>query len=190
VLDTSQFNIKFNIAKLDPLIKADVYNSRVGGGPPADPAPSAHDSLTLAGYTVRLQPRYLDDLFTPVSFSSTGLTFASGGDKDTEGNSVDKYSISISGANPSVAFSNAVATDKLPKQDVDGLLFFELKYYAFGTRASKGIGWTIRNGLIRAVDGTLNPGGATETGKGMGSHFLVKIGAGSPEGLEEVTVMY
>jgi hypothetical protein len=57
-------------------------------------------------------------------------------------------------------------------KDIDALLKFELHYYPFGTSASGGTLWKIRNGLT--------PGQLDDNSDNEGSAFLVTFGGGSP----------
>jgi hypothetical protein len=180
---TTTFTVKFDIGKLADLLDADTNTS---GTPKV---------LTIADYNVRLWARYRGNpknAFTTVTFtgddsSSDGVTAT-----DVVKNGSDGYKIMVynDGSNDSpVSFTNVIANNhNLPAKDVDGLLEFELKYYAFGTPDSKGRLWIIRNGLTRTTDGTFNVNGTTEIGTGTGSFLVVKIGAGSEEQGEEVLV--
>jgi hypothetical protein len=127
-------------------------------------------TLTIQDYKVNLHPRY------PGSFDRVSLNPAG----KTPGNG--PYPLDIT--NP-ISFTNVPSTGKLPKVDVDGLVQFELQYYAFGTKDSTGSPWVIRNGLQRSADDTAG----TPTGSGNGSYFVVRFGEGSPAQDPTVTIV-
>jgi hypothetical protein len=123
-----------------------------------------NDALSIAEHNVRLYPRYdKTDHFPPVvltpSVSPTDITFTN---------------------NP------ALTNGKLPNRDADGLLAFELTYYAFGAEDSGGISWIIRNGLSGSGEDSV-PDGDTGRGIGTGTCFLVKFGKGTPDSLSTIT---
>jgi hypothetical protein len=166
----AKFTVTFNIAKLTPLIEAN-WNTNSGS-----------KMLTIKDYGVSLKPRYpeaTEDDFTPVTLickSADGPVAYPTGSLPLS----PPYTYNLT-TNTVIAFDNYNAEgphQQLPVKHVDGLLRFELKYHAFGTEASGGTLWFIRNGLNRTPDIGTNSGG----------DFLVKIGTGSAERTEPVTV--
>jgi hypothetical protein len=75
-------------------------------------------------------------------------------------------------------------TNVLPDNNKDGHLIFELKYYAFGTAASGGSPWTIRNGLNSARDAK-DKSEIVFTGDTYGGAFHLVFGAGDPDQRDE-----
>jgi hypothetical protein len=179
---SDKFEVRFHVPKLDPLIKMDINTD------------ATVSMLTIAGYNVGLVPRYTTDYFKPVTFvaDATKVSEESTGDTDPDGTSAARYKITIPTTAPlSITFGNNPSdaiNGGLPAKDVDGLLRFELTYYAFGTRASKGMGWTIRNGLDRTADDD-DTTGTTGNG-GIGGYFPVKIGKGSDPQPQDVIIFY
>jgi hypothetical protein len=162
--DSTTFTVQVSLAGLGPLIKADIHTD------------TSSTKLTIEAARVRLWPRYLEENFNPVDLVST----------PTPPGTVDT-------ANP-IAFVNAPSgtANQLPNWDVDTVLQCDLKYYAFGTILSGGTPWIIRNGIDGTEDDT--PSGETPNkkstiGSGTGGFIVVKIGQGSPEELQEVTVI-
>ncbi|MDR1301869.1 MAG: hypothetical protein LBK43_05305 [Treponema sp.] len=161
---TDTFTVAFNIAKLEQL-----YLAETGGA-----------TLTIQDYKVVLWPRYVGEFFTPVILSADTVSGTVIG--PTHANPDDPYEYSSIANNSTISFTNAVASSKLPNKDIDGVLQFELTYQAFGTKVAKGIPWIIRNGLDRTEDKTPDTS--------AGSYFVVKIGAGTPDTDENVTITY
>jgi hypothetical protein len=179
------FGVKFNVAKLDPLIEVD-FNT--------DPSSRA---LTIANDPlVRLRPRYVQDSFTPVPLPIDITGDGTDGKAEVEEVDVDddtiddSYKITIADGNSDGNLDPVffVTKTSLPSKDedkllaLDGLLQFELKYYAFGTPKSNGTAWRIRNGIDRSLDATykeVGTGPAKEIGTGNGGLFLVRFGIGS-----------
>jgi hypothetical protein len=167
--DTDKFTVNVSLAGLTPLIRADPATALDS----SDSTKFSTQKLTIAAARVRLWPRYLKENFNPVDLvTSTALTSG------------------VDTTNP-IAFVNAPATAPLPNWDVDTVLQCDLKYYAFGTALSEGTPWIIRNGIDATEDDT--PSGETPNkstiGSGTGGFIVVKIGQGSPEELQEVTVI-
>jgi hypothetical protein len=161
IADADTFTVTFNIAKLAPLINADIATTNT----------TSVRKLTIADYNVQLWARYVNDEFPSVVLKS-----------GTTPNVVYE-------ADAPVSFTNTPGTHKLPKRNVDGVLQFELTYYAFGTDQSKGTAWIIRNGLNRTKDDTTaDKANGNTTGTGPGSYFVVKIGSGTPIEDESVTI--
>jgi hypothetical protein len=169
------FRVKFHIAKFEPLWKA-------------EPFTEDERKLTIADYTVRLWPRFAADYFNPII-----LTF--------DGSDIDPAALTRNGSSFTISEMSAVEVDgngdggisfvntpsqpsgQLPQINADGVLQFDLEYYAFGDPNSGGYKWIIRNGLyapgedIGAEGANLN----NPTGKGVnpGSFIVVKFGTGS-----------
>ncbi|MDR2446019.1 MAG: hypothetical protein LBD58_01810 [Treponema sp.] len=151
---------RFNLAKFTPLILADVTNT------------GSSDTLSIAKCNAQLIPRYIDDYFAPVPLSPVA------NDPDEEGKIDTKSPFSVT---EPLSFKGEA--EFLKKRDVDGLLAFELTYYAFGVPESGGIPWSIRNGLNGRAEDDIperdGDGKPTGRGVGAGSRFLLKFGAGS-----------
>jgi hypothetical protein len=149
-----KFTVTFNIAKLEPLINADINTT----------GPGTDRKLTLADHKVRLWPRYVNDVFSYIVLNPPA----------TITNGIYPTDVPLSFVSAPTA-----TADRLPKRNVDGILQFELFYYAFGTTDSKGTKWIIRNGLNRTDDTLTAAEAGGTTGTGPGSYFLVKIGSGT-----------
>ncbi|MDR3129975.1 MAG: hypothetical protein LBU18_00335 [Treponema sp.] len=177
VPDTATLTVQFNVVQLKALLAAEGDSSNPG-------------AITLIP-NVRLdpfsgQPPYG---FTPIAFTPTtgsnatnqaeifGVSAAS-----TAGTGAYKF-IKVSGYTSSntsfISFVSVVSTNKLPKNNTDGLLVFELGYRAFGETASGGFLWTIRNGLNEGED-TAAAASTDTTGDTDGGSFRIKFGAGAP----------
>jgi hypothetical protein len=165
-IDPSQdiFRVRFNIGKFRPLIKADISNT------------GDSNMLSIAEHNVRLRSRYDDDPFSPVILTPVGV--------DDQGKATKILAESPYMANEyGLLFSNdpTLSYGRLPNRNVDGLLEFELKYYAFGASDSGGSPWIIKNGLFRAEDSVAAhnaDGQITGKGEGAGSYIVVKFGKG------------
>jgi hypothetical protein len=179
---TAKFTVKFNLAKFDPLILADISTI------------TTTKTLTLEGTKIRLWPHYIDDTFPYVDLVQDV-------DPDNNTSTLDAIPVPTDGKtyifnNQPLAFSNtptAASHGQLPKRDVDGLLQFELRYHAFGVKDSDGIEWVIKNGLYHGEDSIPEFDSITKaaTGKGTekGSYILVKFGKGSPEEKQGTTTI-
>jgi hypothetical protein len=170
-LEEDTFTVEFNIAKFGPLWAAQQSSS------------NGDKSLGIAGYTVRIWPRYVEDSFKPISLvldtTSTGVTAGSG----------DSFIVE-DGSSPTatISFTNDPEKNSLPAYDVDGVLQFDLEYYAFGrTPTSSGLRtsrWIIRNGMYLPGEDTgadIDLSIKDYSGKGTeaGSFVVVRFGRGS-----------
>jgi hypothetical protein len=165
------FTVTFNVGKLAPL-----YDAQDG-------------DLTIQDYKVRLWPRYEGELFTSVPFKDDeGVgTEVLDGDGDGTGVFGGPYLYSTFSDGSTISFT----TDgDLPKEDIDGVLQFDLTYYAFGDKLSKGTAWIIRNGRNATEDSTPSAESKGNTGTGPGSYMVVKFGKGSDPRKESVTINY
>ncbi|MDR2447763.1 MAG: hypothetical protein LBD58_10855, partial [Treponema sp.] len=145
------FAVKYNFKRLEALIDAEKFNE-------GDP-----DTLRLFYYDVYVHHRYIGDKFTTVELRTVDTNFDfgyNGENKLPDDGAVLFVNHPDDGGNK----------HSLPNKNTDGLLVFNLYYYAFGTDKSGGSLWTIKNGLYSAAE---SPDGVAElddaespTGKG------------------------
>jgi hypothetical protein len=155
------FRVRFNIAKFTPLINADITNQ------------GSSNTLSIAEHNVRLRSRYDNDPFPPVIL--TPMQVDGSGNATPVGSPYSTNEYLVFSNNPALSYS------RLPNRNVDGVLEFELKYYAFGTPDSGGSPWIIKNGLFRTEDSVAAynaDGQPFGRGEGAGSYIVVKFGKG------------
>jgi hypothetical protein len=180
VPNTTTLTVQFNVVPLAALFAAEDGGSDEG-------AISLIPNVKLNPFSG--QPPYG---FTPVNFKPSLGTAAASDSELLGAASGDyiKYAIPASSSqttNLFISFTNDTSsgtTNKLPKNNTEGLLIFELGYRAFGAAATVPSAenfflWTIRNGLNEGED-TAAADLTDTTGDTDGGSFRIKFGAGAP----------
>ncbi|MDR3129925.1 MAG: hypothetical protein LBU18_00080 [Treponema sp.] len=144
-ISSSPFAIGFNIAKLQPLLAAETGKLTFYSAT-ATLAAVAGEGQKAAFPEVKLKAT----TGSGIAGLAAGLTVPTSGSKT--------YTLAVN-TNGYIVFASNLADIKLPDTDAEGLLHFNLEYYAFGTADSGGSLWTIMNGLKRSADDGQNEGG-------------------------------
>jgi hypothetical protein len=176
IADAAVIAVTFRVAKLAALLGAEKTGTELG-------AISLVPKITLNPLSGGSNEKLT---FDAVSFISRAGTNATTSLDIYPATSTNRYYI-ISGhsnaTNAQITFVSDTSVNKLPKNNKDGLLVFELEYRAFGTTVNEGTTlWTIRNGLNDKED-TAAAASSDTTGDTDGGAFRVKFGAGAPADL-------